>query len=633
MGFLFGILVILEVLAYMCGLTAIIPRNNLPAEAVISQMTNALTHRGPDAQGFLLLPGCHLGHARLAILDPAGGLQPMIDESGRYCIVFNGEIYNYEDLRVRLVEQGYSFRTRSDTEVVLQSYKRWEEGVCTLLNGPFAFVIWDIKEQRLFAARDRFGEKPMYYSFTADGTLLIASEIKGLLASGLVRPRLNLPAVDAYLALLYIPPNQSVYENVHTLLPGCAMTYQEGRLKSWSYWQPRFSETPISVEEAIEELSEKLRRAVYRQMVTADVPVGALLSGGIDSSTVVALMQQQSDRPIKTFSVGFGRVINELPYARATAQKYGTEHYELQVDIDVAESLQAMATVYDEPFADSSNIPTYLIAKFAREHVRVVLSGDGADELFNGYDTYVALLGSETASRSFFYMNTLRLTHYVRRLLRLPDASSLMRRIMSAKLARLKQPDMWRRHLTQITYLSPAERRLLWGERAHRAMAPAQLDPFYPDESVQGVSRASYFDIRCYLAGDILVKVDRATMAHGLESRAPFLDVELADFALSLPYRLKFCERGGKAILRQSCAQLLPAEIISRPKQGFGGPVTVWLQNPEVRTLLSRVLAPSSPLSYIFPTAARQQLRGYTSWILLNLGLWLERHPDCLHDL
>ncbi|HLF22837.1 MAG TPA: asparagine synthase (glutamine-hydrolyzing), partial [Burkholderiales bacterium] len=348
-------------------------------------MVGALRHRGPDARGVMRLPGCQLGHTRLSIIDLASGAQPMRDESGRYAITFNGEIYNYREMRDELAALGHRFNTQSDTEVIMRAFAEWGESCLRRFRGMYAFAIWDDREQQLFAARDRFGEKPLYYARMPDGTLLLASEIRSLLASGLLVPRLSLEAVDAFLAFGYVPPDRTVYQNVQTLPPGHCLHWKGGELTVKRYWYPQFNPQPISLDDAAERMRELLAQAVRRQMV-ADVPVGAFLSGGHDSSTVVALMQQHTKVPVKTFSVGFGSYINELPYARSVAAMYGTEHHEIDLGAPaVGPMLERMAAVYDEPFRDPSHIPTYLISEYARKYVKVVLTGDGADELFGGY--------------------------------------------------------------------------------------------------------------------------------------------------------------------------------------------------------------------------------------------------------
>jgi asparagine synthase (glutamine-hydrolysing) len=606
----------------VCGISALVATGQEPPGETIERMVASLGHRGPDARACKILSGCHLGHTRLSIIDLESGAQPMADPHERYWITFNGEIYNYRELRRELMEQGHRFQTHSDTEVILAAYAQWGAKCLDRFRGMFAFAIWDTQERQLFAARDLFGEKPLYYAIIADGSLLAASEIKGLLASKLLEPRLDLSAIDAYLALGYIPPDQTVYQNIHTLPPGHYLEQKNGCLRVCRYWAPQFNNDSISLDEAGERLRELLAQAVRRQMV-ADVPVGAFLSGGLDSSTIVALMQGQSGQPVKTFSVGFGDFINELPYARAVADLYKTDHHEIDLGFPpVAEMLERMATVYEEPFADSSNIPTYLIAEFARRQVKVVLSGDGGDELFGGYAWYLPLAMSENLPASWFKWVVLRT---VSKLLR-HQAQGL--NLFSGALGlAARWPDMWTRDLMSNIQFKAKDRHRSWGERSWEVNSFLPGEYFLPPAETSGLNRGFYFDLTSYLPGDILVKVDRAAMAHGLETRAPFLDRDLVEFALSLPPSLKVNGDQTKVVLRDACSRYWPPPLLSRHKLGFGAPCGVWLGLPKVQALTARVFADRAPLRRLLPGLRRDQARKRTfqTWILLTLGLWLEQ--------
>ena len=625
----------------MCGIAAIISECSDIPMAAIARMTERLQHRGPDAQNWVTLPACHLGHTRLSIIDLAGGAQPMTEETERYWLIFNGEIYNYQHLRRTLEQQGCRFRTQSDTEVLLQAYQVYGREVLKHLNGQFAFAIWDTTERRLFAARDRLGEKPLFWATSPQGHLLLASEIKSLLASDLIDPRLDPNAVDAYLALLYVPPNRTIYQNIYPLRPGHALSWQNGQLHQWSYWQPIYSQTPQATladpQETIEKLRYLIAQAVQRQMV-ADVPIGAFLSGGLDSSTVVALMTQYGDQPPLTFSVGFGDLINELPYARTLARAYKTEHQEIEQSIPVGEILERLAEVYDEPFADSSNIPTYYMAEFARRKVKVVLTGDGGDEIFGGYRWYHWLLTS-MQSRSMSRVICLKLIALVWQLLAkigLPVAKQQESAAYIYGAARSQQlyPDLWERHLAFATGLK-LDRDRLWDRQTTSETVAAIRQIYQPASTVKWLDRASDFDVRCYLAGDILVKVDRAAMAHGLETRSPFLDVDLVEFVLNLPWQFRFQDMNLKSLLRNSCRDLLPETIQQRSKQGFGAPIGHWIARPDVQTLWQRVSQPQSPLVALLPGIRQHQLSLTTQqiWTILCLGLWLEKRPECLNSL
>ncbi len=510
----------------MCGIAVILPGSALRSSRfAIERMTDALAHRGPDAQAVAHLDGCDLGHTRLSVIDLTTGQQPMTDSTGHFTIVFNGEIYNYRELRSELESLGHVFHTTSDTEVLLHACMQFGPSAPEHLNGQFAFAFWNGHERTLLLARDRFGEKPLYWASGKSGELIAASEIKAILASELVEPQIDPISVDAYLGLHYVPPDRTIYRNIHALPPAHIAQWNGSRLFCSRYWQPRIGGPEVGERESVEEIGRLLRRAVKRQM-TADVPVGAFLSGGLDSTTIVALMQQSSPLPVSTFSVGFGKLIDELPFAREAARQYATDHHELQMDIDVAEVLARITQVYDEPFADSSCIPTYLMASYARQHVKVVLSGDGGDELFGGYDWYRPLLNEPGGNECF------------------------------------------RRHLLHSTH-ALADRAALWGGR--QPPSAQQITGRYGSE-LCGIDSVVSFDCHCYLPGDILVKVDRAAMAHGLETRAPFLDVDLAEFVLGLPATLRFRDPRLKGLLRAACGHLWPEPIRKRSKQGFGAP-------------------------------------------------------------
>jgi asparagine synthase (glutamine-hydrolysing) len=603
----------------MCGIGAIAgPRQR---DGAIERMVASLAHRGPDAHATSHAAECELGHARLAIIDLTTGAQPMSDASARYSIAFNGEIYNFPELRKELERAGHAFRTTSDTEVLLEGYREWGRGLVDRLRGMFAFALWDSLERRLFAARDLFGEKPLYYA-DVNGTLVIASELKAIVASGVVTPALDLDSVDAFLALGYVPPDRTIYRGISTLPPAHTLEWHDGAVRVDSYWTPRFATQPIASADAAEQLRELLQRSVRRQMI-ADVTVGAFLSGGLDSSTIVAMMQQHTPARVMTFSAGFGTVINELPYARAVARQYGTDHHEVEMgEPDVTSLVQRMAEVYDEPFADSSNIPTYLISEYARQFVKVVLSGDGGDELFGGYGWYAPLLQSEKVPLALLQWVVWRAASKIAR-----GNRAIAVRAHAAGLA-ARWDDVWERDVMSQTFFRPAHRAMLWAGTPVRSFSP---EKGRPDASVTGLNRAFHFDLTSYLPGDILVKVDRAAMAHGLETRAPFLDRDLVEFALSLPANLKVRGMETKAILRDACRQYWPPELWDRPKQGFGAPVSEWLSMAKMQPLLDRIYDDaSSPLRRLLPgvRASRKRARDARGWLLLTLGLWLEKRPE-----
>lgn len=641
----------------MCGIAAILAADSSPDPALIGRMTAALIHRGPDDQQTLRLPGCDLGHTRLSILDPAGGAQPMAHPSGRWTIVFNGEIYNHGELRDQLTRLGVMFRTRSDTEVLLHAFVEHGPACLNRLNGQFAFAVWDRDRQELFAARDRFGEKPLYWARTPEGHVVLASEIKAIEASGLITPRIDTTSVELYLGLYYVPPDRTIYRNVQTLSPGHAIVWRRGEssvcddVRAFRWWSPKLSHLKVDRQEAVAEIRRRLAAAVGRQMV-ADVPVGAFLSGGLDSSTLVALMaggaelgapyaaeRTKRSSSVRTFAAGFGELIDELPFARDVANHYGTDHCESHVErIDVAAELEAMAGIYDEPFGDSSNIPTTLISRQARAGVKVVLSGDGGDELFGGYAWYEPAIARAGMQRLP--------SGHSGEAAAAPTLSRGDCRTGQLLIDRPSEPrsDAWLEHVVRTGPILD-DRQTLWGDRRQPAAVEA-LRQRFGQRSLRGMDVATAFDASCYLGGDILVKVDRAAMSCGLETRAPFLDASLSEFVLGLPWQMRFgVDQAAetsiipplKGLLREAFGRLWPASIRERSKQGFGAPVRHWLLRPEVQNMWRRVTRHDSALAALLPGVAEPHitvdLRPQRRWSLLCLGVWLERRSACLAGL
>lgn len=602
----------------MCGIAGIVAPNARRHEPALSRMVAAQRHRGPDGEGVHLFDGCALGHARLSIIDIEGGAQPMVAPDGQVAVVLNGEIYGYKELRDSLHD--YAFRTKSDTEVLLALYDREQRRLLDRLPGMFAFALWDERRRELFCARDRFGEKPFYYSVGRDGQFIFASELKAILASELVDPAIDPDAIAHYLQYLYIHPHRTIYRNVHVLPPAHRLVYRDGRIDVERYWTLPALDSGIDLDEAVERFRQLLSRAVARQLV-ADVPVGAFLSGGLDSSTIVALASREHGR-CKTFSFGFGPVIDELPFARGIAERYRTEHTELtDRDSDVADLLVRMSEVYDEPLGDSSNIPTYLLCEMARRHVTVALAGEGADELLGGYSFwYRALLDMEQAgSRNTILTAMARVIGGTCRRTGI-SSPDWVAHSNAGSLLRRQFPSMAAAHARQCAIFSDGEIRALLPEVGIR---PESMRP--PANSVDEILRS---DLATYLPGDILVKADRASMAHGLELRAPFLDWELASFCVSLPRRLKIREHEDKIVLRRSFEDAWTPAVRRRGKQGFGAPVSDWLGRPSVRALKADVLG--NPRGRIYDVVSRPAVEAaidrdnYRTWALLVLALWVE---------
>ena len=627
----------------MCGIAgfvdAAIGRNTQgPARLdgefnLVHRMCEVIRHRGPDDEGIHVEPGVGLGMRRLSIIDLAGGRQPIHNESSSVWVVFNGEIYNYRQLRGELEALGHRFSTSSDTESIVHAYEEWGEDAFRRLRGMFGIALWDRPKRTLLLARDRAGQKPLHYA-ERGGRLHFASEIKSLLAAGAVEPTLDLAALDHYLAFLYTPRDGSILEGVKKLPPGHFLRWRDGRSEVVRYWQIAAEETFTGSEnEAIEELGVVLRDAVSSHMMS-DVPLGAFLSGGVDSSAVVGMMAQASSRPVKTFSIGFDDpAFDELEHARTVAQHFGTEHHEFVVKPDGLSILGDLISHFDEPFADSSAIPTWYVSEIARRHVTVVLSGDGGDELFGGYDRYLPhprvarfdkapLPGLRAAAALAWPL----LPHGTR-------GKNFLRHVAR---------DPAGRYLDSITFFQPDERAALYAEGARAALASRAEAAMWPRfDRFSGLphdSRMMRFDFETYLPEDVLTKVDRMSMAHSIESRVPLLDNHVIDFAATLPSRFKIKDGRRKHVLKETLRPLLPAGILDRRKQGFGIPLGTWFRGG-LTGLFSDVL--ESPRArqrgYFEPAFVSRLLKEHLAgqrdhtlrlWQLTVFELWHRQYLD-----
>lgn len=578
----------------MCGIAGRFNfQSGAPAEpAVVAGMCDLLAHRGPDADGVWASGAVCLGHRRLAVIDlsPAGR-QPMQATEGGLVISFNGEIYNFLELRGDLEARGHRLRTKTDTEVILAAYREWGVECLQRLRGMFAFAIWDDVRQTLLVARDRIGKKPLHYRLDNDG-IAFASEPKAFLADPAFTPTPDLEALAAYLTYQYVPSPRSAFAGVRKLPPAHYLLVERGRLRVERYWTLSYaSKRQLSEAEAIDELLARLEEAVRIRLIS-DVPLGAFLSGGVDSGTIVALMARLGSAPVKTFSIGFEEeAFNELPYARLVAERYGTEHHEFIVRPDAVEVLPELVWHYGEPFADPSAVPTYYLSELARRHVTVALNGDAGDENFAGYGRYVAA----PIERRFD-----RLPASLRRGVRaladaLPDGDggqSLLARASGRARRVAASPAV--RYSRRMMVFGPAlKSALLAGALRHADRAGAiddlLVDAYRRSDARDPVDARLDVDVRHYLPDCLLVKVDIATMAHALEGRSPMLDHEFMEFAASLPASLKL--RGGttKYVLKEAARRLLPAEIIDRPKKGFGVPLESWFRH-DLKELTSDLL-------------------------------------------
>lgn len=601
----------------MCGIAGIVAENAAEYLQTVKKMTDTIAHRGPDGDGHYVYGRCVLGHRRLSIVDLGGGHQPMFNHSRSIGIVFNGEIYGYKKLRD---ETQYNYQNESDTELLIALYEQHGSAMMKSLPGMFAFSIWDEERQSIFCARDRFGEKPFYYAFGKNGEFIYSSELKAILSTGLIEPVLDNVSLAHYLKHLYVHPQKTIYKNVFTLPPAHTLEYSPitKQLKIERYWQLPAINQNITLADATEQFTQLLDEAVKKQLV-ADVPVGAFLSGGLDSSTIVALASKYKEG-LKTISFGFGDSINELPFAREIAQKYNTDHIELQqTEADIANLLLKMQDIYDEPFGDSSNIPTYLLSKLAKEHLTVILTGDAGDELLGGYGSYKILLemmkGNKTPQAIIPMLK-----------FALKVSSKLGLRINNLKYAAAicnsKYSTLLATHTQHYIYFSDKEI-LKLGLTEVTKPAFSFLPNNTPDDAMCA-------DIEDYMPGDILVKTDRAAMASSVELRAPFLDVDFAEYCISLPYTLKVSSTSDKIILREAMGQLWTESIRKRKKHGFGAPVNHWLQIPAVAKLKNEfLLDKTNPMYKVLSYEACAPYfnkNNYHTWILLTLAIWAQKH-------
>lgn len=610
------------------------------SQPLAKRMCDVITHRGPDDAGYYVEGGVAIGMRRLSIIDIASGHQPISNEDGSVWIVFNGEIYNFAELRADLIARGHQFKTHSDTETIVHLYEEDGERCVERLRGMFGFAIWDRRENKLFLARDRAGKKPLHYTMVGD-TLVFGSEIKSLLQFPGVERRTNAEAISDYLSFGYVPDPQTAFRGIHKLPPGHTMTFRDGRATTRQYWNFQFDQTEQSPREErfyVERLRELIAEAVRIRLVS-EVPLGAFLSGGVDSSTVVAMMARAMDQPVKTFSIGFSEAsFDELNYARLTAERYRTDHHEFIVTPDVCRLVEEIVWHHDEPFADASSIPTYVVSKMAREFVTVILSGDGGDELFAGYERYLI-----HQARNRFE----RIPRWFRRGVMLPLSRALPRAAYGKQFLRNISLSDGARFVDSLSYFGTDAKRGLLGEAIKRDLnghdsSAAFENLFAEPRSADQIERLLYLDSKTYLPGDILTKVDRMSMAHSIEARVPLLDHKLIEFVETIPSNFKLRGQTTKHILKQAMADLIPKEIVHRPKMGFGVPLRKWLNN-ELRELLYDTLTdrrarergllnPRAVLALLDEHARGRRDNSLHLWGLLNLELWhrsfIDRQPE-----
>jgi len=628
----------------MCGICGVVagPRSNRAVEeATLVRMRDVMAHRGPDGHGIHIAPGVGLGHRRLSIIDVAGGAQPMYAADRKVTIVYNGEVFNHPALKVELEAQGHVYHTRCDTETVLKLYEIEGRDAPKRLRGMFAFAIWDERTRSLLLARDRFGVKPLYYHLAADGTLVFGSEIKALLQSGIIRPALNENGLPDYLANHATSGDETLFAGIHRVPPGHTLLWRDGQVSLERYWDLHYGEPEDadagsnSDETLVGEFRDRFREAV-RLRLMSDVPLGMFLSGGIDSAAITAMMSQLVRDPIKTFSVAFAeREANELEYARLVATRFGTDHHEVVVPAaDFLDAVPKLVWHEDEPMAHPSSVALYFVSKLASEHVKVVLTGEGSDEMLAGYNRYrVTLLNLRYGQR------------YERAL---PAGA---RRAIASAVDTLAPGKRWRARLRRTFLFKPATLESLYFDnfavfgrlRQASLLAPAtrervgMVDPY---EAAQRAMRESgahrlldrllYADVRTYMH-ELLMKQDQMSMAASIESRVPFLDHPLAEFVAQLPERMKLRGLTTKYILRRAMKDLLPDKILTRRKMGFPVPFGGWVAGPHGAVLDEFVLGARARDRGLFDAAEVSQLvaehRGGANhdermWSLVNLEIW-----------
>lgn len=625
----------------MCGIAGFITNSDRHGEerrSRLDAMCRVITHRGPDEQGTAIEGHAAMGMRRLSIIDLKTGQQPIYNTDRSKLIVFNGEVYNYRELKKDLERRGYRFRTNSDTETIIHAYDEFGPDCLKLLRGMFAIAIWDDVEKSLFLARDRVGKKPLFYTLTAGGELVFGSEIKVLLEHGGVSREIDHAALDAYLTFGYVPEELCIFKSVKKLGPGHFLIFKNGEIKTERYWDFDYSNNYLaeSEDQIAVELLEKLRDAVEVRLIS-EVPLGAFLSGGVDSSAVVGLMSQISDQPVKTFSIGFNEdSFNELKFARIAARHFKTDHHEFVLTPDFVEVVDDIVWHFDEPFADPSALPTYIVSKLARDFVTVVLSGDGGDELFGGYSRYVTDRGRSGLGR---------LPERIRRNVLRPLSEALPHGTHGKNYLYNISLDVAGRYIDSISHFNGPRKGHLYsrefyaslngsldaGEKLYRQIGKSVV-------SSDALEKLLYLDGRTYLPGDILTKVDRMSMASSLEARSPLLDHKLIEYVARIPSSLKIKGRETKYIFKKAIEGFVPREILNREKQGFGVPIGDWI-NLQLKERITSELSEKRSMDrgYFDPkymcVLLDEHGRGrrdhsYALWTLWMLELWHRRYID-----
>ena len=579
----------------ICGIVALDSRSRVQ-DSVLLQMNETLAHRGPDGEGVYLTPAAGLAMRRLSIIDLQTGDQPIANEEQTIWVVYNGEIYNFKQIRRELERKGHRFRTETDTEVIVHAYEEFGDACVDQFNGMFAFALWDQPRQRLLLVRDRLGIKPLYYCLTPH-YLIFGSELKAVIAHPDAPREIDLVALDQFLTMEYIPGPRTIFKGIHKLPAGHRLILEDGNCRAEQYWNVPYRPVIDNEEQCVEALRELIDDAVQLRMI-ADVPLGAFLSGGIDSSSVVAVMSQASEQPVRTFSIGFrDATYNELPYARLVSEHFATDHHEEVLEPNIAEMTVRLVEHLDEPFGDFSIFPTFLVSEVARKYVKVVLSGDGGDELFAGYETYVA-------QRLARYYDTWLPALMRQRILPglmdyvspRPEKKGLINKTKRFVEGAALAPNL--QHTRWMTFMDRAAKARLYRPVVSASLngdAPETvLDRYFQEAAGRdSLAQQQYVDVKTYLVDDILTKVDRMSMAVSLEARVPLLDHRIVEFALNLPPQMKLTRHTTKSILRRTMAGRVPKEVLEKPKEGFSIPLKHWLRR-ELRPLMTDLLAPDT---------------------------------------
>lgn len=630
----------------MCGITGIFDTRGASGinRGVLQCMNDSQLHRGPDEGSLHIEPGVGLGHRRLSIIDIATGQQPLFNEDGSVVVIFNGEIYNYQQLIPELQALGHVFHTKSDTEVIVHAWESWGADCVKRFRGMFAFTLWDRNQQTLFMARDRLGVKPLYYALLDDGTLLFGSELKSLLAHGGLRRDIDPLAVEEYFALGYVAEPRTIFKQARKLPPAHTLTIRRGQpmREPVAYWDVKFSlDNPISEADARAELVERLKESVRLRMI-AEVPLGAFLSGGVDSSAVVATMAGLSADPVNTCSIAFDDpAFNESAFAQKVADRYHTNHRVETVKSDDFDLIHALARLYDEPYADSSAIPTYRVCQLARKHVTVALSGDGGDESLGGYRRYRMHL-IEERMRSALPISVRRPVFGAMGKI-YPKADWAPRMFRAKTTFQGLARSSVEAYFHTISILRDPMREQLFSPRFKTELAGYSAHEVFTQHAARAgtddpLALIQYLDLKTYLVGDINTKVDRASMAHSLEVREPLMDHELVEWLATLPSRHKICGQEGKYLLKKAMDPYLPEDVLYRPKMGFAVPLARWFRGPLKQRVRDAVLGQRLQATGWFNAAYLQHLvethqsgaRDYSAplWTLLMFEAFLRQVAD-----